>query len=261
MLELLRPLFPGDLARYGEALRVGDRAPVAPSIAQWLADPAHLSGALARHAEFLEGALALKPVTLEWMSRYLTALLPPIVALCSVLKYRVPLSWHDMGMTLNECGAPTAFIIEKLGTAAPHSNTAERYDALVWRHLEPLSALLARQTRVPIKILRGNVRRALMGVFNQALELLGHDPCFAPGLIEDRQQLLQSPYWPDGRRNPLFFRHRQMTVPFGGGLRLLTLHASCCLAYQLPRTGYCGACPLAPEHRRVNARTRNPIPQ
>ena len=36
-----------------------------------------------------------------------------------------------------------------------------------------------------------------------------------------------------------------------GAATTITLHRQCCLFYRLPGQGYCGACPLAPEHRRA----------
>jgi ferric iron reductase protein FhuF len=248
MLELLRPIFRGDWARYGECLRLRDTAPAQPSIARWLSDPANVNTALMRHAERIEGTRQPKAVASDWVLHYLTALLPPIVALSSLLKYRVPADWCDMAVTLDEHGAPARFSISGLGTALPSSTAATRYDTLVWQHLEPLVLVMARHTRVPIRTLRGNVHRTLLGIFKRALERISHDPQHLSALIDDRRQLLESPAWPDGRRNPLFLRQRQVCTRRAGGASCLTLHASCCLAYRLPRQRRCGACPLDPQH-------------
>lgn len=179
MLDLLRPFFPGDWAQYGESLRLADG--VGSSVAQWLAQPACLERALARHARTLNDAREPRAVASDWALRYFTALLPPLVVLSTLLRYSVPASSREMALQLNESGAPIA----------------------------PLASL-----------------------------------------IDDRRQLLELPAWPDGRRNPLFLRHRQICVSHEGATRLLTLHAGCCLAYRLPRTDYCSACPVDPQHRR-----------
>lgn len=257
MLAPLKPFFRGDWAQYGESLQLMDTQCTQPSVAQWLSNSAQLEAALSRHAQTLNGAHVRKAVASDWQLRYLTALLPPVVALLSLLRYRVPTSSHDMALTLNESGAPAQFAITQLGTTMPDAAPVTRYDALVWRHLEPLIAHLARQTKVPAKILWGNARRSLLGIFDQALSLIGANAALSAPLIEDRRLLLESPLWPDRRRNPLFLRHRQVSVRHESGEHLLTLHASCCLAYQLPRTGHCGACPLAPKHRK---RARNDLP-
>lgn len=253
MLDLLRPFFRGDWAQYGESLRLMNAGRVQPTVAQWMANPAHLDTALTDHAATLNGARERKAVASDWMLRYLTALLPPIVALSSLLRYSVPASWRDMTLTLNEHGSPAAFTIEAIGTASPGADTAARYGPLVWQHLEPLIAHIAEQSKVPSKILRGNARRTLLGIFGQALPLVSASPVLSATLIEDRRQLLEAPTWPDGRRNPLFLCHRQVPVSNHSGTRVLTLHASCCLAYRLPSTGYCGACPLAPKYRKRGA--------
>lgn len=261
MLDLLRPFFRGDWAQYGESLQLSNDRRGRPTVAQWLANAALLDGALIHHAASLNGARERKAVASDWMLRYLTALLPPVVALSSLLKYRVSASWCDMTLTLSEAGSPVAFAIERIGTSAPQADAATRYEPLVWLHLEPLIAHLTRHTQVPGKILRGNVRRSLLGIFEQALPLVQASPALSAALIEDRRQLLESPVWPDGRRNPLFLRHRQVPVSHGGDTQLLTLHASCCLAYRLPGTGHCGACPLAPEYRERDAEDDLPTPE
>lgn len=250
MLDLLRPIFRGDWAQYGESLQLSDANGGRPSVAQWLTDVTHLEIALTHHAATLNGARKHQAVTSDWMLRYLTALLPPIVALSSLLKYTVPASWHDMTLTLNEFGSPAIFAVGDVGTASPGADTATRYGPLLWQHLEPLIAHLARHTEVPSKILRGNARRTLLGIFDQAVLLASASPALSATLLEDRRQLLESPTWPDGRRNPLFLRHRYVVVSSDGGTQRQMLHASCCLAYQLPSTGYCGACPLAPKYRK-----------
>ncbi len=250
MLAPLKSFFRNDWVQYGESLQLIDSRRAQPSVAQWLMDPLHLKTALTRHAHTLNDARAHKAVASDWQLRYLTALLPPIIALSSLLKYCVPTSTHDMVLLLNESGVPAVFAIADLGTVMPRANAAERYNALVWLHLEPLITHLTRETKTPSKILWGNARRALLSIFGHALSLVSADASLSATLIDDRRLLLESPLWTDGRRNPLFLRHRHVSVEHQGGERLLTLHANCCLAYQLPDTGYCGACPLAPQYRK-----------
>jgi ferric iron reductase protein FhuF len=246
MLDVLQPIFRGDWAKYGESLELAGTPCVRPSIAQWLAEPAQLESALARHAEALNSARDRKAVASHWMLRYLTALLPPIVALSSLLKYRVPADWRAMALTLNEQGAPEVFAVNHAGVPLPNADCAARYDSLLWQHLEPLIRQLNHQTKTPIKTLRGSVRRILIEIFGHALQLVKDDAALSSALMEDRHWLLESPIWPDGRRNPLFLRHRCVLVSHPDGARLERLHASCCLAYRLPALEHCHACPLSP---------------
>jgi ferric iron reductase protein FhuF len=266
MLEPLRPFFPGAWAQYGESLRVCEGAPTKPSIAEWLSDPAQLSAALELHAELHDETRSQetpaspsrrwrsrpKAVTSAWMLHYLTALLPPVVALSTLLRYRVPASWHEMSVTLNNLGTPIAFVARHIGGPAPEASTTMRYEPLVWQHLEPLCIVISRHARISMRVLRGNARRILLAGFEQAAQLTGHDSRLSSMLIEDRRHLLESASWTDGRPNPLFMPHRRA--------RAVVLHATCCLAYQLPRARYCDACPLSPEHRRCRSRKLHPQP-
>lgn len=257
MLDLLRPFFRGDWAPYGESLCLADPAAARTNVAQWLSDPTHLSSALHRHAKFLDDAREHTAVASDWTLRYFVTLLPPVVVLTSLLKYSVPASSHDMTLALNDAGAPATFSISHVGTVLPNAHTAARYHALIWQHLAPLITNIARQTKVPGKILWGNARRTLLEIFGQALLLVRASPEHSATLIEDRRQLLESPMWPDGRRNPLFLRHRQLPLSHAGTTELLTLHASCCLAYRLPNAGHCGACPLDPRFRKPRLSRRS----
>lgn len=199
MLDLLRPYFPGDWAQYGESLQLMNSRPPRLSVAQWLSDPTQLETALTRHAESLNGAHERKAVASDWILRYLTALLPPIVALSSPLKYRLPVSSHEMVLTLNDSGMPMSFAIPHLGAAMPEADAATRYESLVWQHLDPFITHLVRQTRLPTKILWGNVRRSLLGILEQALPVVSANTALSTSLIEDRRALMESPLWTDGR--------------------------------------------------------------
>ena len=261
MLNVLQPFFRGDTAVFGESLQLADTTLLQPSVAHWFMDPRRLTQALALHAQFLGSAREIKAVASDWTLRYLTALLPPLVALSSLLRYQVRASWNDMALTLSERATPQFFTISSLGTEQPAADTATRYETLVWQHLAPLITLLHQHTRVPTKILRGNVHRTLASIFEQALQQLDSKSAFAHNLSNDRRLLLESTTWPDGRRNLLFLRQRQVPVFDQGRTSSLTLHANCCLAYQLPNTTHCLACPLSPEYQRrptVHSQTSRP---
>ena len=245
MLEMLRPYFQGVWQPYGESLTLAQGSQARPSIAQWLLQPGALQKVLAQHAEWLRAPHLMRAIASDWSIRYVGTLLPPIVAAASLAKRRLPLGWHEMAFHLDAHGTPVSFEIGHLGSACEHAGAAERYETLMWQHLDPLLKKLGREARVPTKILWGNVYRALSNIFTGALDLLSHEQSFAQALTLDREQLLMSPTWPGGRRNPLGLRPRPI-----GNASTLVLHATCCLAYQLPQTGYCEACPLIPRDRR-----------
>jgi ferric iron reductase protein FhuF len=276
MLEMLRPFFQGAWQPYGESLALAEAPQTRPSIAHWLLQPGALNKVLTQHAELLRAPQVMRAVASDWSIRYVGALLPPIVAAASLVKRCLPLDWDEMVLHLDRHGTPGRFEISHLGTACAHAATAERYETLVWEHLDPLLKRLGREARVPTKILWGNVHRALNNIFAGALELLKHQPTCVQTLTVDRDQLLAAPTWPDSRRNPLALRPRLAAPPASPSAarraattaagssanseRAVLLHATCCLAYELPQTGFCEACPLAPQHRRRRTAVSKDVP-
>ena len=253
MLDILQPYFRGEWTRYGESLRLCDPAATPPSVAEWLSHSTALERVLARHERALNGARVRKAVASDWLLRYFTALLPPLVVLSSFMKYSVPAGLEEISLTLDEQGAPLGFAVPHIGSRSAASDTAARYDALLWRHIHPLIIQFAARTGVPPDILWGNARRTLLTVFERALPLAGNSTALSAALAQDRQVLLDSPSWTNERPNPLFLRHRQVLPGSGdrAATHALTLHASCCLAYQLPHSSHCGACPLSARHRKA----------
>ena len=250
MLDILRPWFSGDFARYGEAIRLTESSRALPTIAEQLHDPAFLEAALASHARSLNDARDLRAVCSDWTLRYFAALWPAAIAFASALERGIPFSWREMTITLDPNGAPAEFSIKCMGAPMPGASPAARYEALLWDHLMPLIKAIRRQVPVAEKILWGNAHRSITSVFEHAARQLGPTSSLRPRLDGDRRQLLDSSVWPDGRRNPLFFRQRHIVVQSHDSPRRMMLHASCCLAFRLPTTGYCSACPLSPNLRR-----------
>lgn len=249
MIPLLAPLFQGEWADYGETLACAPQWPTgAISIVQLSNDDVLLGHILRRYATHL-GVTGndLRAAASAWSLDYLWALLPPVAAAASVLQHSFPMHAGDVAVSLNDVGAPIRFHIIHEGHPMPGSPTGARYDALLEKHLEPLFKAISRQTRLAPKILWGNTARYLEAIFDQALELTGH----AEHVATDREMLLQKPIRPNGHPNPLYGRQRNSVRIEDGAATTITLHRQCCLFYRLPGQGYCGACPLAPEHRRA----------
>jgi ferric iron reductase protein FhuF len=250
VIPLLAPVFQGELAAYGETLACDAQPPGdAVSVARLLDDPAVLADALQRHARH-RGCRDLRPVASAWSFNYLEALLPPVMAAASVLQHVLPVLPQQMWVRLDGDGEARSFHIRDEGRPQPGSSTAARYDALLWGHLQPLVEALVRATRVPAKVLWGNVARYVEAVLDQAMPLTGH----APHVVQDREQLLQHAHWPDGRGNPLHGCYE--TLP-PGDAAAAPPYRQCCLLYLLPGDdGYCHACPLSPPHRGLRSRLR-----
>ena len=244
MIALLEPIFQGDWRPYGDSLSCGPAPDGALAVTQLLSDAALLDTLLRRHARHL-GTHDMRPAASSWSNAYLAALLPPVAAAATILHHVFPASAAAMMLTLDEHGAATAFHITNLGAALPGADAHRRYQTLLTSHLAPLFARLARQYRVPEKILWGNVARFLDNLFRNAAELSADASELAAA---DAAGLLGQPLRSDGSRNPLHMRARVGQVPdtSEGGKRRVTLHRQCCLYYLLPGEDYCGRCPLDP---------------
>lgn len=264
VIALLAPLFQGPLSPMGEVLQCaaeppGDALAVSalvgsPETGTALVSLDSLEGALRLHARHL-GVTShdLRPVASAWSLQYLGALLPPLAAAASVLQHAFPAAADEMWVRFDARGIPRAFHIRELGRSLPGSDTAARYSALLWRHLAPLFAALARLSGVAPKILWGNAARTLEPILAQALALTGGSPTLAL----DTRQLLRNPNWPPdaqglARVNALPGVQREVVRRTAAGAHhTVRLHRQCCLNYLLPGESYCGLCPLAPEHRKA----------
>ena len=248
MIGLLAPIFRGALAPHGEALVCGTPPARAIPVAALTCASGPLNGILAHYADHLGGGDDLRPVASLWSLAYLRALLPPMVAAASVLRHGFPATAAEVWLELDRHREPLRFYIAHEGASLGGADIQARYAPLLQHHLEPLFAELSRVSGLPRKVLWGNAARCLEPVFDQALAMLGP----VPALLADRRQLLELPVWHQrgdagagpSQLNPL---HPRLRAPAHfTPAEAATLHRQCCLQYQLPRTGYCGACPLRP---------------
>ncbi|WP_148713619.1 siderophore-iron reductase FhuF [Chitinolyticbacter meiyuanensis] len=244
MIPLLQPLFRGDWSAYAETLVCAPAPADAIPVSALIGQPPLLQDVLAKQARYRRAhGTDLRAVASAWAMDYLWALLPGVVAAASVLQHRFAMAPDTLAVQFNAIGLPTAFYLRDEGKALPGSDTMARYGELLHGHLLPLFAALTAQSRVPRKILWGSAARYIEGILDQAQAQLGR----LPGLLADRDLLLEQPTWPGGERNPMHARRRCVAQPDQAAP--LALHRQCCLYYLLPGEDYCGACPLAPQFR------------
>lgn len=240
MIELLKPVFPGEWAHLAEPLGCGDRPPPgALRVADLVSQPEHLAAVLQRLADHL-GCADLRPVASAWSLQYLWLLLPPFTAAASVLQHVLPIDPEAVWLSVDGTGMPVGFHILDEGHARRGTGTADRYGALLWQHLAPLFDALHRSSRVAVKVLWGNAARHLETLFDHAAAMTAQ----APPVMADRALLMDACTWPDGRRNPLVDRLRGL--PGGAGL-----YRQCCLVHLFPEGNYCAACPLSVAARQA----------
>lgn len=250
MIPLLAPVFRGELAPLGQGLQC---APLPPPGAVRVADLLHadsrLPEVLREHASFRRHAgTDQRAVASAWSLRYVEVLLPPVVAAASMLQHVFPLAPEQVWVRLDGHGDVVDFHLVDLGEPRHGATTADRYAPLLRQHLGPLFAALAALTRIAPKILWGNVSRHLEPILDQGLRLTGG----AAGIAQDRHWLLYEPEWPGTGfgANPMHGVRREVMRRHEGREMPLKLHRQCCLYHLLPGEGYCGACPLAPLHRK-----------
>lgn len=257
MIPMLAPLFQGEWAPFGAGLSCLPPPPGAIRLDRLIAEPEHLAALLRRHAAHL-GTDDLRPVSTGWLLDYCWLLLPPFAAAATLLQHRLPLRPDQTWLTADADGHPERLYLAHDGAALPGTAAGTRYGELVYQHLPPLIAALARHGRVPERLLWGNAARRLDAVFEQILLAAAH----LPHCRQDADALLHQAAWPDGRTNPFHSPRQRRRLPPGSAAAdaatVAELHRECCLCYMLPGQEYCSACPLDPANRRqLAARTAN----
>jgi ferric iron reductase protein FhuF len=256
MIELLKPIFHGPLAPYGEGLICSaTHPPSTVRLAELLGAPGTVDTMLSRQALHL-GTADLRPVASAWMLKYTALLLPPVAAAATLLKHVFPVDAREVAIELDREGSPQGIFIPHPGRSATGQDTASRYAPLFDAHLAPLVTRLSEVSNLPAKILWGNVARRLDAILDQATTMTLAADLMAE-IETDRDYLLQQRTWPRGQGNPLF--GRQQTVlkkrPDGRQTPIL-LHRQCCLHYLLPGENYCEACPLSLRFRVPESENR-----
>lgn len=249
MIELLKPIFKGPLAPYGEGLICSPAQPRgAVRLVDFLNAPDTIDTLLSRQALLL-GTSDLRPVASLWLLKYTALLLPPVVAAATLLKHIFPMDPREVVIDLDCNGSPQAIFIPRPGQDGSGLDTASRYAVLIDAHLTPLVTRLSEASKLPAKILWGNIARRVDAILNQAATVTSAAD-LAANIGVDRTYLLRQRDWPQGRRNPLYGRQQTALQQRPDGQQIpLLLHRQCCLQYLLPQEDYCGACPLSPRFR------------
>ena len=254
MIKLLTPIFRGKWAHFGEGLICREEAGShAYLLADLLNEPENFDAILLRCARFYD-VDDLRPVASIWFLKYVTLLVPPIAVAATVLQHGFPVRPQDISVVLDENAAPVAFVIPHLGESIAGLDTQRRYAPLIKEHLEPLISYLSSRTRVPAKILWGNVARRLETLLTLAQQRNAFSPNAVQRAESDKAYLLEQRVWHCNKRNPMFGSKRQVLRNTEEGKVPVRLHRHCCLDYLLPGGSYCGLCPLSPEFRKRKQR-------
>ena len=241
MIALLEPIFRGPLAPYGAGLICSTPPASASTLTDLLEQPDLLRELLTCRARVL-GTSDYRPVASAWMLTYSMLLLPPVVAATTRLQHAFPLDPKEVALETSDDGNPQRFFIPNEGWSAAGQDTAARYASLIDTHLTPLISRLSEVSRLPRKVLWGNVARRLEFILDQAAALTP-----SAEIEMDSNYLLQQPLWQD-RPNPLlqpakkpYCRHWAT-----GSRNRFACTGNAAFTISCLDHGYCGACPLSP---------------
>jgi siderophore-iron reductase FhuF len=116
------------------------------------------------------------------------------------------------------------------------------FNRLFEGHLAPLFEQFQAVTKVPLKILWGNLGAGIFAFYATLGECAGE----RVALIDDSAAMLDSPYneWVAPGKNPLYQPVRLRQFNEAGLTEPIRLRTTCCLWYKVPQAQKCAACPL-----------------
>jgi ferric iron reductase protein FhuF len=233
MIEILRPIFTGDLAHCADAMVLSDdERPALPG--RSLLEPATIDRVLDTYAARYPGA-DRRAVASFWSQWYFARLLPPVAAASLLLGRSLRIALSEIAVIRAPEGHPIAFRIADDGVPAVAGDAFQRFDRLLRDHIEPFIAAWAAHTRVAPRLYWSNAAVYLDWILG---EIAAHPLADQP-LMAEAAQLVRSRERPDGTPNPLFEPIQDVEAE-GKTQRWRRL---CCLRYRLPEVAECGTCP------------------
>ena len=242
MIEVLKPLFVGELAPYRDVLVLADDPRPSRPVADWLA-PAAFEQVLYTYGA-PRSADERRGLESEWSKDYLSRLLPPVVAAILVMGHCLPLALTSTELILGDAGEPLAF---KLPTAGSPFAPAEpgaaddpfrRFAPLIDDHLEPLVASLSRYSRLSPRVFWSNAANYVEWMVSAIASRMPDTR------VDDARAMLELRQRVDGRDNPLYRPVRYLTEGEGSGTATRRQRRVCCVRYLVPDRPLCANCPL-----------------
>jgi len=243
MIEVLKPLFVGELAPYRDVLVLADDPRPSRPVADWLA-PAVFEQVLSRYGS-PRSADERRGLASEWSKDYLSRLLPPVVAATLVMGHRLPLALTSVELILGDAGEPLGFKLPAAGSPWPPvlpdqaGDPFRRFAPLIDDHLAPMVAALSSYSRLSPRVFWSNAANYVEWMASAiAARMPGTRVDDARAMLELRQRI-------DGRDNPLYRPVRYRTEGEGIAAKTHRQRRVCCVRYLVPGRTLCANCPLS----------------
>jgi ferric iron reductase protein FhuF len=189
------------------------------------------------------GSFEPRAVHSIWMKWYLNAFLPPVLLADVLLARGLPLTLEATRFILADDSRIAAVTIDGEIRDTADLDPFARFETLMFAHFEPLIEIFTARTDVTHRVYWSNVGNTFEAMLRRIELVSGMSP-----RLEQARRLLNTPFWPDGRVNPI---HDAVYDICEGG-EMVRLRRVCCLQYLLPDRRFCKACPIN-EARTANA--------
>ncbi|WP_065761044.1 siderophore-iron reductase FhuF [Pseudomonas defluvii] len=237
MIDVLAPLFCGELAVYAEGLSLsaGDQPVVS---GRRFVEAEQLEQCLDLYAVGYPGADRRALASL-WSKDYFLTVLPAVVASSLVLGWHLPVTLDDIEVVIDAQGLPARLVLPNPGERVAPDDAWQRFAPLIEGNLEPFIDALARVVKLSPRVLwsnAGNYVESIVGVLAER--------GFPTDTLAHGEALIRVREWPHGKRNRLFEPVRYVQMPGPQGPLQIRQRRQCCLRDGLPGYECCSDCPL-----------------
>ena len=170
-----------------------------------------------------------------WMKWYLNAFLPPVLLADVILARRVPVGLNEISFIVADDSRISAVVIDGEGEDTTNADPFVRFESLIFDHFEPLIEIWSARSDVTRRVYWNNVGNTFEAMLRRIDKVSGPSP-----RLEQARRLLNTPFWPDGRINPI----HDAVYDVADGDEIVRRRRVCCLQYMLPDRRFCKACPI-----------------
>jgi ferric iron reductase protein FhuF len=178
-----------------------------------------------------------------WMKWYLNAFLPPVLLADVILARGVPVVLNEISFIVADDSRVSAVMVDGEGEDTTGSDPFDRFESLIFDHFEPLIEIWSTRTEVTRRVYWSNVGNTFEAMLRRIETVSG-----VSSRLEQARRLLGTPFWPDGRINPI----HDAVYEVADGNEIVRRRRVCCLQYMLPDRRFCKACPID-EARAANS--------